>query len=153
VSSVVDAFSHGIKVFSKTLRIITQERFEVHNITDLVKGLPKLAGITHGIVTIHSLHTTTAIFLNEFQQALLDDIKETLRALVADDGAYRHNNPDFSDCTRQNAASHLRAMLLGHNVSIPVEDGKLVLGRWQSIIFAELDGPQERQIHAQVIGV
>jgi secondary thiamine-phosphate synthase enzyme len=102
---------------------------------------------------VQSLHTTTAIFINEFQQALLDDIKRFLERLVGRFDYWRHNDPRISECSRQNADSHLRAMLLGHTLSVPVRNGEIALGGWQSVILAELDGPRERSIQVQVLGV
>jgi secondary thiamine-phosphate synthase enzyme len=110
-------------------------------------------GLKAGFVLVQSLHTTTAIFINEFQQALLDDIKSFLGSLVGRFDYWRHNDPKLSECRRKNADSHLRAMLLGHTLSLPVRDGELALGYWQSIILAELDGPRERAIQVQVLGV
>ena len=65
---------------------------------------------------------------------------------------WRHNDPRLSECDRKNAASHLRAMLLGHTLTLPVNNGSLALGNWQSVILAELDGPRERAVHIQVLG-
>jgi secondary thiamine-phosphate synthase enzyme len=93
------------------------------------------------------------VFINEFQQALLDDIKSFLERLVGRIDYWRHNDPNLSECSRQNADSHLRAMVLGHTLSVPLRNGELALGYWQSIILAELDGPRERTIHVQVLGV
>jgi len=101
---------------------------------------------------LHSMHTTTAIMINEWQQALLDDLKSFLRDVVDDKDYFWHNDPEHSDCVRSNASSHLRSSLLSHNVMVPIQEGKLVLGQWQSIIFAELDGPQKRSVFAQIIG-
>ena len=64
-----------------------------------------------------------------------------------------HNDPQQSDCSRQNADSHLRSMLLGHSLAIQVSDGEAVLGRWQRILVAELDGPRERQLRVQAWGI
>jgi secondary thiamine-phosphate synthase enzyme len=102
---------------------------------------------------VQSLHTTTAIFINEFQQALLDDMKSFLERLVGRIDYWRHNDPKLSECNRKNADSHLRAMVLGHTLSVPVRNGELALGYWQSIILAELDGPRDRSIQVQVLGV
>jgi secondary thiamine-phosphate synthase enzyme len=90
--------------------------------------------------------------INEWQQALLDDLKSFLREVVDDKDYFWHNDPEHSDCVRSNASSHLRSSLLSHNVMVPIEEGELVLGQWQSIIFAELDGPQKRSVFAQIIG-
>jgi secondary thiamine-phosphate synthase enzyme len=102
---------------------------------------------------VQSLHTTTAVFINEFQQALLEDIKSFLEKLVGRIEYWRHNDPKVSECNRKNADSHLRAMVLGHTISVPVRDGELALGTWQSVILAELDGPRDRAIHVQVLGI
>lgn len=148
-----EAASGLLKIFTETFQIHSRERFEVRNITDLVRSLPALAEVTHGVVHLQSLHTTTALFLNEFQDALLQDVREMLQRLVAETERYFHNDPAHSDCDRHNATSHLRSLLLGNSVTIPIQEGKLLLGRFQSVLFAELDGPQTRQIVAQVMGV
>jgi len=80
-------------------------------------------------------------------------MKSFLERLVGRLDYWRHNDPRLSECDRQNAASHLRAMVLGHTLSVPVRNGELMLGNWQSIILAELDGPRERSVQVQVLGV
>jgi secondary thiamine-phosphate synthase enzyme len=99
------------------------------------------------------MHTTCTVFLNEFQPALVSDIKTYLERAVADDAPWRHNDPAQSDCDRQNAASHLRALLLGHGLNLQVSGGELVLGQWQRVLMAELDGPRVRTLRIQVMGV
>ena len=66
---------------------------------------------------------------------------------------YKHNDPMLSDCDRKNADAHLRAVAVGNNLSIPVVDGNLMLGTWQNIIVTEFDGPNERKVHIQVMGI
>ena len=63
------------------------------------------------------------------------------------------DDPEFSDCDRHNADSHLRIVVLGHSVSVPIDSGELVLGRWQSVILTEFDGPNERKVFLQVFGI
>jgi len=77
---------------------------------------------------------------------------EDVEKLVPERGGYRHDDPRFSDCERGNAHSHLRSALLGRSVAIGVNNGELTLGRFQSVIFAEFDGPRKREISVQVIG-
>ena len=72
---------------------------------------------------------------------------------VARDSYYQHNDPEHSDCDRQNADSHLRAVVVGHSLSIPVENGRLKLGTWQQVLFTEFDGPNTRRLHVQVMGI
>jgi secondary thiamine-phosphate synthase enzyme len=99
------------------------------------------------------MHTTCALFINEFQTALLSDIKRFLEHVVARDAEYLHNDPNYSDCDRMNADSHLRALLLGHSLTLQVSGGEVVLGQWQRILMAELDGPRARSLRIQIFGV
>src|SRR6266699_745578 len=101
--------------------------------------------------TLSSEEGTEVTDITEFQSALIDDLKGLMESLVPERGGYRHDDPRFSDCERGNAHSHLRSALLGRSVAVPINDGELTLGRFQSIIFAELDGPRSRQISIQVI--
>lgn len=141
-----------VRVTLDTLRYRTRERLELINITKDLNEVVHKHGMKAGMLLVQSLHTTTAVFINEFQQALLDDIKAFLERLVGRIEYWRHNDPKLSECNRQNADSHLRAMLLGHTLSVPVRDGEIALGYWQSIILAELDGPRDRSLHVQVLG-
>ena len=143
----------GLRVLAVTLRYATRVRTELLNITSELQDVIRKSGIRAGLATIQSLHTTAGVFINEFQDALLADMKEFLEKMVSGDAYYRHNDPVLSDCERKNADAHLRALLLSHCVSLPIREGKLALGRWQSIILAELDGPQPREVQLQIFGV
>jgi secondary thiamine-phosphate synthase enzyme len=138
---------------SHTLKLLTDKKVELYNITQKVKDFVRSASIQDGFLLITSFHTTTALFVNEVQSALLEDIKTILNDWVREDQPWKHNSPEFSDCERHNASSHLRAILLGHSSTVMVQDGEPALGEWQSIIFAELDGPREREVRLQLIGV
>jgi secondary thiamine-phosphate synthase enzyme len=102
---------------------------------------------------LQSLHTTTAVFLNEWQDALLQDVKQFLEDVVAREADWRHNDPRLSDCERKNADSHLRGMMMGQTLSLQVRNSSVLLGTWQSIILAEFDGPRSRSMSVQVSGV
>ena len=143
----------SLQMYLETIYYKTRERLELINITRDVNEVVKKHGMKAGFVMVQSLHTTTAIFINEFQQALLDDIKSFLERLVGRIDYWRHNDPDLSECSRKNADSHLRAMVLGHTLSLPVRNGEVALGYWQSVILAELDGPRERAVQIQVLGI
>jgi len=142
-----------LQLYLETLYFKTRERLQLINITRDINDVLKKHGMKAGFVLVQTLHTTTAIFINEFQQALLDDIKSFLERLVGRFDYWRHNDPKISECNRKNADSHLRAMVLGHTISLPVRNGELALGYWQSVILAELDGPRERAVQIQVLGV
>jgi secondary thiamine-phosphate synthase enzyme len=142
-----------MKILSEVLKIDTHEKLELVDITERVVEFMKNSNIKDGFINLFSLHTTTALFLNEVQTALLDDIRAFLHKIVDDNVFYKHNSPEYSDCDRKNAASHLRGLLIGPSLSLQIDKGKLVLGTFQSIIFAELDGPRERQLQIQLIGI
>jgi secondary thiamine-phosphate synthase enzyme len=143
----------ALQMYLETMVYKTRERLELINITRDLNEVVKKHGLKAGFLIVQSLHTTTAVFINEFQQALLDDMKAFLEKIVGRFDYWRHNDPKISECDRKNADSHLRAMLLGHTISLPVRNGSLALGGWQSVILAELDGPRERSIQIQVLGV
>jgi secondary thiamine-phosphate synthase enzyme len=91
--------------------------------------------------------------VNEFQAALAADFKTFLEQIVSRDAGWRHNDPAHSDCERMNADAHLRALLLGHSLSLQLSGAEVVLGQWQRILLAELDGPRARTLRLQVMGI
>ena len=149
----VTSVSGALRVHAETFTIGSNERIELIDITEHVMPLVRAANIREGFLNLFSMHTTCAVFINEFQQALQADIKRFLEDVVARDQAWMHNDPAHSDCDRLNADSHLRAMLLGHSLTLPISGGEVVLGQWQRILMAELDGPRPRTIRAQIMGV
>jgi secondary thiamine-phosphate synthase enzyme len=134
------------------LNYTSRDRFELIDLTEQVEELVGRSGVREGMVLVQSLHSTAAIFVNEWQEALLDDFRTLLEHAVCADAPWRHNDPRYSDCDRSNAASHLRALLLGTNTVLAVRDGNVVRGTWQSIILAELDGPRTRSVSLQILG-
>ena len=122
------------------------------NITSKVKEAVTDSGIKNGFIGLFSQHTTAALTVSEFQNALLDDIVGFLQRVVKEDLPYKHNSPEFSDCDRKNAASHLRSLRFSNSVVLPVCNGELVLGQFQSVILAEMDGPRERSLKVQFLG-
>ncbi|HEV2289138.1 MAG TPA: secondary thiamine-phosphate synthase enzyme YjbQ [Candidatus Acidoferrales bacterium] len=153
MEAAVEARPAFLQVALETIVYKTRERLELINITKDVNEIVKKHGFRAGFVLVQSLHTTTAIFINEFQQALVDDMKAFLERVVGRFDYWRHNDPRLSECYRKNADAHLRAMLLGHTLSLPVSEGALAIGNWQSVILAELDGPRDRAVQIQVLGV
>ena len=143
----------GLVVHAQTLGLRTTERVELVDLTERIAGVVETSGIREGLVSLWSLHTTCALFINENQSALHADIKQFLESTVSRTGNWRHNDPEHSDCDRNNADAHLRAMLLGHSLTLQVTSGELVLGQWQRVLAAELDGPRIRSIRVQVQGV
>lgn len=141
-----------MKVDRETVALTLEERTEFLDITKQIRDAVQKHPISDGIVLVNSLHATVALFMNEFQGALIEDLKKMMSGLVGERNGYRHDNPRYSDCERGNAHAYLRAALLGRSVAVGLSDGELLLGRFQSIIFAELDGPRQRAIDIQVTG-
>jgi secondary thiamine-phosphate synthase enzyme len=153
VQNGVSASAGGLTIHGESFVIETHERIELVDLTDRVMQYVRQFQIREGMVALWSMHTTCALFINESQAALLADIKKFLEDVVARDRYYMHNDPAHSDCDRMNADAHLRATLLGHSLTLQISGGELVMGQWQRILMAELDGPRSRTIRAQVWGI
>src|ERR687888_2165468 len=143
---------HAMKVFTTSFTLQSEGGTEVSDITKMVREAIQQFPVSAGIALINTLHTTCALFINEFQSALIEDLKRLIERLVPERVGYRHDDPRVSDCERGNAHSHLRAALLGRSIAVGINNRELTLGRFQSIIFAEFDGPRKREISIQVIG-
>ncbi|WP_136686882.1 secondary thiamine-phosphate synthase enzyme YjbQ [Halorhabdus amylolytica] len=123
------------------LSVSTDERLSVLDVTDRVaEALPTDAD---GTATVFVPHTTAAVTVNEGESRLLGDIETGLSELVADEG-WAHDRID------DNADAHLRSTLVGPSVTVPVSDGELAMGTWQSILFVECDGPRTRSLEVHV---
>src|SRR5690242_20605332 len=107
-------------IAGRLLQCTTRHRFELINLTQQVEELVGSTGIRAGIAIVQSLHSTAAVFVNEWQEALLEDVRALLEQVVNGDAPWRHNDPRYSDCDRGNAASHLRALLLGSSATLAV---------------------------------
>jgi secondary thiamine-phosphate synthase enzyme len=153
VQPKVEIKEGSYKVASSTLQFNTTERVELKSITREIAAFVEQTPIRDGVVQISSLHTTAGVMLNETQGALLSDISSFFEQLIPRGVYYKHNDPLLSDCDRKNADAHLRVLVVGQNLSIPIVDGRLKLGTWQNILLAEFDGPNNRKIHVQVMGI
>lgn len=152
-SSSNAAASGGVRIFNRIVDWITNDRMQLINITDRINEVVRKSGIRDGLVHLQSLHTTTSVFINEWQDALLHDVRTFLEDVVNRDNGWRHNDPAYSDCERQNADSHLRGMIMGQSLCLQVRNSAVLLGTWQSIILAEFDGPRSRSVSVQVSGI
>ena len=153
MEGVATATAGGVTIHGETFVVDTDQRVELIDLTNRIMEFVRRFQINKGVVNIWSMHTTCTLLINEFQVALLADIKRFLEQMVARDAEYMHNDPNHSDCDRMNADSHLRAMLLGHNLTLQISGGEVVLGQWQRILMAELDGPRARSLRVQIFGV
>ena len=153
VAKTTSACAGGFAVVAETIDVDTTDRTELVDLTDTVMAFVRRSGVKEGQLSLWSMHTTCAVFINESQQALESDILAFLEDLAARAKYYKHNDPNHSDCDRHNADSHLRAMLLGHSVTMQISGGEVVIGQWQRVLCGEMDGPRTRTIRAQVMGL
>jgi secondary thiamine-phosphate synthase enzyme len=129
----------------RNMDIQTTTRTEIIDITDRVRAVVKETGIKDGICVISTRHSTGSIMINENERGLRNDILDMLEKLVPENESYTHNQID------NNAHAHLRAVLLGMSETVPIEDGHMTLGTWQSIFFVELDGPRKRSVNIKIL--
>lgn len=123
-------------------RVETEERTQLVDVTERVAG--EVPDDATGVCTVFVRHTTAGVIVQEAESGLVEDIEEFVTDLAPSDGNYRHDRID------DNADAHLRATVLGESVGIPVEDGELALGTWQSVLFVECDGPRTRKVDVVV---
>nr|WP_208341387.1 secondary thiamine-phosphate synthase enzyme YjbQ [Aetokthonos hydrillicola]MBO3461465.1 YjbQ family protein [Aetokthonos hydrillicola CCALA 1050]MBW4584896.1 secondary thiamine-phosphate synthase enzyme YjbQ [Aetokthonos hydrillicola CCALA 1050]MDR9898072.1 secondary thiamine-phosphate synthase enzyme YjbQ [Aetokthonos hydrillicola Thurmond2011] len=142
-------------IINKFIEIQTSESINIYNITPQIQDLIDSTAIKNGQVLVFSRHTTTALAINENEERLLEDVKVFLRKLAPESASYLHNDlhlrivpPDEP----MNAHSHLMAMILSTSEVIPIVEGKLGLGTYQSVLFFELDGPRKRTVSCQISG-
>ena len=134
-----------MEIYSKDFTVETSKRRQVINITGQVEEAVKGSGIADGMVLVFTHHTTTALALNEDEEGLKRDLL-SLISLLYDREGYLHDRID------NNASSHLAAVFAGPSLLLPLRNGRIIRGTWQSILLLELDGPRTRRITVQVMG-
>lgn len=126
------------------------------DITDRVDAFVRGAKVRTGMVTVQSLHTTTAVIVNESEPLLHADFRGLFERLAPAGGGYEHDNlaarHDIAADEPINGHAHCRALLLPTSVTLTIVGGELTLGRWQRLFFVELDGPRRRELSAVIIG-
>jgi secondary thiamine-phosphate synthase enzyme len=128
----------------------TAKRQEIIDITDDVERCREQAGIREGMVLVSAMHISASVFVNDHEPGLWADILEWLETRVApwSPDAYRHNSGTGED----NAAAHLRSLVMGHEVIVPVTSGALDLGPWQRIFYGEWDGQRPKRVIFKAMG-
>jgi secondary thiamine-phosphate synthase enzyme len=139
------------------LQVTTEEPLAFVDLTEQVSALVRSAGIQIGAVHLQTLHTTTAIVVNEYEPLLHCDMKKLLDRLAPETADYDHDNLAIRTVNlvpdeRRNGHAHCRAMFFRTSETIHILDGALHLGRWQRIFMLELDGPQSRRVSAMIMG-
>ena len=135
-----------MKSYLRRINVRTSHSVELINVTGDVRRVVEESGIRNGVAVVFSLHTTLAVYVNEDEGRLRRDLLNLLEKLAPKGAGYLHDEID------RNAHSHLRSILLNPSVTIPVADGSLLIGTWQSIFLAEFDGPRRRSYVVQVVG-
>ncbi len=151
------ADTSAITVVHRAVVTVDSERaVQIVDLTPLVAAVIRRAGLADGLVTITTRHTTTGLLVNEHEPLLASDIGAMLERLAPAAAGYAHD--DFarrhgvSPGERVNGHAHCQAALLRASETLPVADGRLALGRWQRVLFVELDGAQRRQVSVTCLG-
>lgn len=129
-----------------TLRVATAARTSVHPIGRQIQAALGGQDGTDGLLLVSVPHTTCALTLNEPESGLLDDFARALEDLVPWRGSYAHNRG-----AEDNAAAHVRAALLGHQLLVPIVAGRLQVGVWQDVLLVECDGPRTRTVELRLV--
>ncbi len=138
-------------------RITTERPTEFIDLTEDLQRLLTESRIAIGFLNVQSLHTTAAIVVNEREPLLLDDFETVLESVAPGETRYRHDDltartVNLTPNEHPNGHAHCKALLLGSSVCLNVVEGRLLLGRWQRVFLAELDGPREREISVLILG-
>jgi secondary thiamine-phosphate synthase enzyme len=134
-------------LFKKTLSVKTKGINDFVRITKDVEDLVKESKIKNGMVFLNSLHNTAALIIQENDSTIHRDLINTLEKIVPIKGKYEHSYEGS-----ENAAAHLKTNLLGSSVTVPMENGKMILGTWQDIWFIEFFEPRNRNVIITIIG-
>ena len=126
----------------------TKKRYEILDITERVEEARANAGLRDGYVLVSAMHITASVFVNDHEPGLWSDIMEWLEALAPAKPGYKHHATG-----EDNADAHLKRMLLGHQVLVPVTEGKLDLGPWERIHYGEFDGRRPKRVLFKALGV
>jgi secondary thiamine-phosphate synthase enzyme len=143
-------------IINQVIEVKTDQGIGIYNITPQLEELIASTSIKNGQVLVFSRHTTTALTINENEERLLEDVKIYLRKLAPESEPYLHNDlhlrGDIPEDEPMNAHAHLMAMMLSSSEVIPIVEGKMMLGTYQSVLFFELDGPRKRTVFFQFSG-
>ena len=135
-----------MKVLFREVTLSTRERTEIIDLTSQVEGYVRESGVESGICLVSTLHSTTALLINENEKGLLRDIIRRVKEEFPRGAGWDHDGID------DNADAHLASTFLGNSRMLPIREGRLVRGTWQNILFLELDGPRSRDVIFEILG-
>jgi secondary thiamine-phosphate synthase enzyme len=136
-----------MKTFTDYLWYQTEKRRELVRITDDVEQRLGKSGIREGMVLVSAMHITAGVFVNDNEPGLFEDIWEWLQKLAPDGPDYRHHQTG-----EDNADAHLKSLLVHHQVIVPITGGRLDLGTWQQVFYAEFDGQRKKRVILKALG-
>jgi secondary thiamine-phosphate synthase enzyme len=125
----------------------TRKRQEFIRITDEVASVVTKSGVKEGMVLVSAMHITAAVYVNDWESGLIDDFQVWLEKLAPSGLDYRHHQTG-----EDNADAHLKRTLMGHQVILPITAGKLDLGPWEQVFYAEFDGQRKKRVVVKVMG-
>ena len=133
--------------YTEHVTINTKTRYEIIDITDEVERVRAKANLTDGMILVSAMHITASVFVNDHEPGLWEDIMAWLEELAPNQPAYKHHRTG-----EDNADAHLKRMLLGHQVVVPVTGGKLDFGPWERVHYGEFDGQRPKRILFKALG-
>lgn len=136
-----------MKYATEYLWFNTKRQREYINITDTVEQIVQKSGIQEGMVLVSAMHITAGVYVNDAESGLLQDIDDWLEHLAPYRQDYRHHHTGET-----NGDAHLKSLLIHHEVIVPITKGKLDLGPWQQIYYAEFDGKRRKRVIVKVMG-
>jgi len=136
-----------MKFHTEYLTFNTREHREYINITSEVQDAVDKSGAAEGMVLVSAMHITAGVYVNDAESGLIADIDEWLENLAPYRDDYRHHRTGET-----NGDSHLKSLLIHHEVIVPITDGRLDLGPWQQIYYAEFDGRRRKRLIIKVMG-
>ena len=136
-----------MKFFTEYMTFNTKNHREYINITSDVSRVLKKSGIKEGMVLVSAMHITAGVYINDAESGLIRDIEEWLQKLAPEGPDYYHHRSG-----EVNGDAHLKSLLIGHQVIVPVTDGELDFGPWQQIYYAEFDGQRRKRLIIKVMG-
>jgi len=137
-----------VKTHTDYLWFNTKARQEFVRITDEVAAVVARCGVTDGRVLVSAMHITSGVYVNDWEDGLIHDFQVWLEKLAPSGLDYRHHRTG-----EDNADAHLKRTLMGHQVTLPITGGKLDLGPWEQVFYAEFDGRRRKRVVVKVMGV
>jgi secondary thiamine-phosphate synthase enzyme len=136
-----------MKVRTEYMKFHTKTRRAYVHITPQTEAFVSKSGVAEGMVLVSAMHITAGVYVNDNEPGLIEDIAEWLDKLAPSNPAYRHHQTG-----EDNGDAHLKALLIHHEVIVPITAGKLDLGPWQRIFYAEFDGKRDKRIVVKIMG-